>query len=378
MGSMNRVPLWLSVLAMAAASGLLIVAGCALDKNATRTESVYGRVGGHGGDMIEPKRCLLRVAILSRPFGDPLVNATIWSAADEQVIAPPERRAWEVNGLRIGRIVGELPPEVQALLQETSPQKKVVPATFFVESGEQTLISISDSVEQASLLLNRDERVFGRDFRAASGFFRLTAEHEGSHALALRLVPEIHHGPVQRTFQPLPNASQFAPQQFKINDGQQEETFRELPLNVSVEPGQAVAIGLIPEQKRSLGSFLFTQAVAHSDQRLQKLILIWASRNLEGIIDKSSKAGDRPKPFSRAGAGRSSATARQSAASAAPPAPEPELPPRIARTNPSQSQSQSQSQAQVQTSKAAPPVQTKTDSTAPNDANAGSSGSRSP
>jgi hypothetical protein len=318
-------------------AGLLIVAGCALDKNAARNESVINRIGGHGGEMTEPKRCLLRVAILSRPFGDPLVNQTIWTEADEQIVAPLERRAWEVNGLRVGRIVGELPHEVQALLEDTSPNKKVNPATFFVESGEQTLISISESVEQASLLLNRDNHAFGRDFAAASGFFRTTAQHSGAHSISLRFVPEIHHGPIQRTYQPLSNASADAPRQFRINDGQQEETLRDLPVNLVLEPGQAIAIGCRPEQKRSLGSFLFTQAVAHSDQRIQKLILIWASRNMEGVIEKvASAASDRPKPFRRS-VPKPATQGSQVTAPPAPPAPEPELPQNKTLNKPAQS-----------------------------------------
>jgi hypothetical protein len=322
----SRVPVWILVLATAAVAGSLVVGGCALDKNTARTESAISRIGGHGGDLIEPKRCLLRVAILSRPFGDPLVSQAIWAEADEQIVPPQERRAWEVNGLRVGRIVGELPLDVEALFKETSPNKKVDPTTFFVESGEQTLISISESVDQASLLLNRDNRVFGRDFQAASGFFRTTVQHEGAHSVSLRFVPEIHHGPIQRTYQALPNASAFAPQQFKINDGQQEETLRDLPVNLVVEPGQVVAIGCRPEQKRSLGTFLFTQAVAHSDQRVQKLILIWASRNMEGIIEKGSKGNDRPKPFKRTNASKSTAPKVQAPAPTAAPAPEPEYP----------------------------------------------------
>ena len=71
--------------------------------------------------------------------------------------------------------------------------------------------------------------------------------------------------------------------------------------HLTLEPGQLVVIGCRPEQKRGLGTFFFTQPVAHSDQRLQKLIMIWASRNLQGLgpDDRSSKANDRPSLFKR-------------------------------------------------------------------------------
>ena len=64
---------------------------------------------------------------------------------------------------------------------------------------------------EVSLLINRDDRVSGRDYQDASGYFRLTPQHHGAHGVSLRLVPEIHHGPIQRTFPSLPNAAGLAP-----------------------------------------------------------------------------------------------------------------------------------------------------------------------
>jgi hypothetical protein len=219
---------------------------------------------------------------------------------DEQVISATERRALEANGLRVGRIIGELPPELDAMLKDEAPQRKITPIKIFVESGDQTpLISIREPVEQVALLLNRDNRVSGKPYKVASGFFRVTPRHDGAHGVALRLVPEIHHGPVRQTYQPLPGAA-FTPQTFMINNGQQEEAFRELSANLALENGQVAVIGCRPEQKRSLGSFLLTQVGADGDPHRQKLILIWASRNLEGVIaEQSSKSNDRPKLFKR-------------------------------------------------------------------------------
>jgi hypothetical protein len=301
MNSKNRVPAWLLTLMATAVVGLLIVGGCALDKNGSGPGKLITRIGGHSGQLIEPKRCLLKVAIVSRPFGDATINDVVWRVADEQVIPPAERRAWEVNGLRVGRIVGELPLELEAILKETAPQKRVNPTNFFVDNGEPTLIVVSPTVDEASLLLNRENRIFGKDFRDAGGFFRVIPQQEGANDVSLRLVPEIHHGPMQRTYQALPTASPVGPQEFMINNGQQEETIRELATTVVLAPGQIAVIGCRPEYKRSLGSFMLTQSVAHSDQRLEKLVMIWASRNLQGQGDNdgTSNTTDRPGLFKR-------------------------------------------------------------------------------
>jgi hypothetical protein len=314
MDAKSRVPVRLVIMVSSVASaGLLFVVGCSMDKNGILPGKTFARIGGHSGEILEPKRCLLKVAIISRPFDDPAINAVVWKAADEQVIPPKERRAWEANGLRVGRIVGELPLELEAIMNDTTTHQKVSPADIIVESGEPTLIKVSDPVEQATLLFNRDNRPIGSDYRDVSGYFRATAQHEGTNNVSLRLVPEIHHGPIQRTFQSVPNAAAIGPQEFKINNGQQEETIRELATTISLAPGHLVVIGCRPEQKRGLGTFFFTQPVAHSDQRLAKLIMIWASRNLQGVgpDERSTKASDRPTLFKRLVGSQSTPTQAQ-------------------------------------------------------------------
>ena len=301
MRSTSRMPVWVSILAGMTVGGLLIVAGCALDKPGDRPQGVFNRIGGHGGQLIEPKRCLIKVVILNRPFNDPAINEVVWRVADEQVISPKERHALEANGLRIGRIIGELPQELESILNDGGRQNpKVVPVNLLVESGDrQQLVSISEAVEQVSLLVNRDNRVSGKDYKTASGYFRVIPRHHGAHGVSVRLTPEIHHGPVQRTFPALPNTGGFAPQELSIRDAQQEEAIHELSVDVMLEPGEVAVIGCRPEIQRSLGSFLFSESPTDNDQRHQKLIMIWASRNLTGVMDDRVKTSDRPKLFQR-------------------------------------------------------------------------------
>ena len=153
---------------------------------------------------MEPKQCLLKVAIISRPFGDPAINEVVWKTADEQIIPPKERHAWEVNGLRVGRIIGELPLELEAIMKDTTSHQKVTPTNFMVASGDPTLIKVSDPVADATVLVNRDNRIWGNDRQDVSGYFRATAQHEGANNVSLRLVPEVHFGPIKRTFQTVP------------------------------------------------------------------------------------------------------------------------------------------------------------------------------
>ncbi len=322
MDGKSRVPALRVITVSLTGAGLLSLAGCSLDKNGVQPGKTFARIGGHSGEILEPKRCLLKVAIISRPFDDAAINRVVWKAADEQIIPPKERRAWEANGLRVGRITGELPLELEAIMNDSTSHQRVSPTDIIVESGEPTLIKVSDPVEQASLLLNRDNRAFGHDYTDVSGYFRATAQHDGPNNVVLRLVPELHFGPIQRTFQTVPSAAAIGPQEFKINNGQEEDTIRELATSFALAPGQVAVIGCRPEQKRGLGTFFFTQPVAHSDQRLEKLVLIWATRNLQGVgpDERSQKASDRPTLLKRlAGTPRPPSPSRATQAPVEPP-----------------------------------------------------------
>lgn len=254
------------------------VAGCTLNRTDLGPETFLARIGS-GGQIIEPKRCNLRVAILSRPLRDEAINSALWSVVDEQVIAPDLRRSLEVNGIRIGLVTGELPHEVDSLLNDP-PTNELKPfSQFEFPNGDHAMIDMAESTPEISLLLNREGRAFGKPYKDASGWFRVTANHEGTAGISLRFVPEIHHGPIQRTFNALPTAADaYSPQQFIQKDGQQEESLRELATTLSVQPGQVIVVGCIPEATRSLGSFLFTQPEANSDRLLQRVLLVWASR----------------------------------------------------------------------------------------------------
>ena len=147
MCSTNRLPVWASILAGATAAGLLAVAGCALDKPESQPKRVFDRIGGRGGQILQPKQCLVRVLILDRPFRDPAINEAAWRVADEQIVAPAERKALASNGLRIGRVIGELPREIETILRGEGPNRnKLEPSNLLVESGQSTLISITPRV----------------------------------------------------------------------------------------------------------------------------------------------------------------------------------------------------------------------------------------
>lgn len=256
------------------------VAGCTLNRSSLRQtgETLLNQIGGDNARVIEPKRCALAVWMVSKPLGDRAVNDAVWSTADEQGIPPDARRELTANGLRVGILTGGLPVELEAAINPPPP-KQVRPVQFNLPDGNHTLISLAESLPNASLLITRDGHAVGKDYKDASGFFRATATQESATGVTLRLVPEIHHGPLARRYDAVPNPNNtFNTMEFGIKDGQQEETLRELAATLTLQPGQYAVIGSLPDRRGSLGAFLFTQAESNSDRLLQKVVLIQATR----------------------------------------------------------------------------------------------------
>ena len=271
------------------------VAGCSLKRDLNKAVAgAYGASPETVGQVITPKMCKLTVAIISRPLGDPVVNSALWNLADEQAIGSEVRRGIESNGIRVGIITGGIPPAVETAMK-APPPNQVDPAEFVLPDGSNTLASLGSPRPTASLLLNRDGRAFGKDYKDASGWFRVTASQEGSTGVALRFSPEIHHGAVFRRFD-ASAVNNTTPMDFQLKDGQQEETLRDLAAGLVLEPGQVAVIGCITERKGSLGSFLFLQPEEKSDRMIQKVMIVWATRSNLGEPGSQPKSPSNLRP----------------------------------------------------------------------------------
>ncbi len=293
--------------ALTTALAMMALAGCNLTRSDLRqkadqvTATVFNSNSnvGRPGRVIEPRYCRVDTAILLRPVGDKVVDESPWNVADEQVIPQDVRQALEANGLRIGVITGNLPADVTGAFRPIPPQKETQWVHIALPEGEHSPIVLGGKTESVTLLLNHRGKIDGRDYQDAGGRLNVTAGHSGPNDVSLRIVPEIHHGSERRTIAALQNTGPFAPQEFAIKDGQQEDVLRELAATIDVQPGQTVVIGCRAPQARSLGTFLFMQPDAQGDRMLQGVLLLRASRNNAGTpplkpIEDADDAADAP------------------------------------------------------------------------------------
>lgn len=255
---------------------LFALVGCTLTQSSLRNPPMLPGGLGRTGQVIIPKQCRLEMIIPSRPLGDPALNEAIWDVADAQVVEDDTRRALEGNGLRVGVISGKLPEAVRDVL-EAPPPNRVDPAIVYLPDGDNTLVDFGPAQEELTLLVNRDGSTGGKRYKDAKGHLRISARRDAENGVVLRIVPEVHHGPVRPSWSTAPGGGAYAPQQLVPHNGQAEESYRELAAEIRLLPGQVAAIGAVPERRGSLGHFLFTTREANSDRLKQMVLLVRAS-----------------------------------------------------------------------------------------------------
>lgn len=271
-------------------AGLLAApVGCTLNQQGLRKDGVIPQIGG--GEVVAPKRCMLRVMVATQPQGEAALGELVWRVADEQAIDAESRRVLQTNGLRVGIISGELPPEVQAVLAAPPPHK-VEAQTIVLPEHDHTLLDPATLPSSAlSLILGQKDKAVGKVYQDAHGYVRMSAAFEGDDGVSLRITPELHHGPVQQGWGVAGGSTPMSPQQIIARNGQHEETFRDMACTLALKPGQVVVIGGRHDKRGSLGDFLFGEPEANSDRPVQKVIFVWAGRSDSGSPEGHPPSG---------------------------------------------------------------------------------------
>jgi hypothetical protein len=252
------------------------LAGCTLTQPAVRKDGLPN-VLGSAGQLITPKRCVLTVAIAARPVDDAALRDALWSAADCQAISDDVRQALAHNGIQVGVVTGDLPGSVQAIL-DAPPPNKINPSILMLNDGEGCGVPTAGDLPELELMMSRHGKVVGKVYKDAKGQLRISASQAGESGVKVRIVPELHHGPVRQGWQAAPGGGAFAPHSFVSTNGQEQESFRELAAELTLRPGQVAVMGTVPDRTGSLGAFLFTVPDGASDRLLQKVVFLWATR----------------------------------------------------------------------------------------------------
>ena len=167
----------------------LVLSGCVAPK--THTTAWLDRFRHLGGPK-GPDAVMMDVALIERPLGDGYLNRTLWTVADEQVIALESRAILEDNGFRIGQIGGITPVELQTLL--TSERSCANPRRITSKAGKPAQLLLGPAVAACKFQIERQGQPVPVDLAQAECTLEVTPTLTPDGRTKLRFVPLVQHG----------------------------------------------------------------------------------------------------------------------------------------------------------------------------------------
>ncbi|MFM9058875.1 MAG: hypothetical protein ACKOSQ_07120, partial [Planctomycetaceae bacterium] len=198
------------------ATACLCAAGCA-----AVTRAVTGGMAAESGDSRHalppraddarrssppPRTIPVEVLFVRHDPRDPAFGPGLWNHVDEQALDSALRRRLEANGLRAGVVAGTLPADIESRLEPAAAVDPAAPEDAGLRRllrllpGRRAEVIAAANVAELVLLEHGIEGVGGATYRAATALFALQIWPDTDNHVRLRLVPEVKHGAVQRSW----------------------------------------------------------------------------------------------------------------------------------------------------------------------------------
>jgi hypothetical protein len=223
-------------------------------------------------------------------FNDPQYNHKLWEQVDEQPLAPEVRRAMLDYGLRAGILQGQIPSELEALLNgaadaSAKPAQKSPTASQSLEevvvdledespvrrrvlqlrAAKRAEIQTSSVYDSLPLLENDGGQVRGKPYANGQGVLSVKSFPQPDGRVRLDLLPELHHGE--------PKINYVGHQGIiRLETGRAKKAFDQLALSATLSPGEMLLVTSLPQRPGSLGHYFFTEQRAGALE--QKLLII--------------------------------------------------------------------------------------------------------
>lgn len=239
-----------------------LASGCAPWKSISDTKSILVK------PKPSPTSSILDIAFIPLPIRDDQVDWRLWNDADEQVLPDQTRKALAMNGLRAGRIDGELPDVVTSELaisdtiDDGAGDLSAEPLQFLAQAN--LLSDMSHGARRIhcrtatryelpvrapmqgdiSLLLREGEHMIGHTLTDPLFQFSMETKTGSDGQMILRLVPEVQHGGVKQAWVSKEQA-------LRLDARRDVHVFDHLAIEIPLQAGQgllvsptAIAVGL--------------------------------------------------------------------------------------------------------------------------------------
>ena len=204
---------------------------------------------------------------------DPALGDALWNETDEQVLDDGLRRRLAANGLRAGIVTGGLPADLATRLSPDRPTAADIPAADGLSTGRllrllpgrRSEVVAAASIGELVLLESLDGQVRGGTYHEAGGSFSLRVQPAADGRVQVELVPEIRHGPMERSWVGEDGM-------FRLEAGQRRHRREDLMLRVELAAGSVLVVGGAGDEAATLGDALLRDR--KGDRATRRLLLI--------------------------------------------------------------------------------------------------------
>ena len=237
-----------------------------------------------------PRTIPVEVVFVRHEEHDPVLGAELWDVIDEQALDDALRRRLAANGLRAGIVTGGLPPHLAERMlpdhiDEATASDAVAADAPLAKRllrllpGRRSEILLAAGIRELVLLEERAGQVRGGTFHDASGLVELKVRPAADGRVRLELVPEIRHGPLERSWVGEEGM-------FRMEAGQRRHRRDDLAFGLDLRDGDLLVLGCAGEKAATLGDALLRDQ--GGDRSTKRLVVI---RPLGRAVDPLFAAG---------------------------------------------------------------------------------------
>jgi hypothetical protein len=250
-------------------------------------------VGGHS--PAARRTIPLEVLFIRSAADDVQLRESIWDHVDEQAIPAERRRALNANGLRAGVVTGELPAEFVARLAASSvdePAGDVVGIDpgrsrrrLQLLPGRRSELVTATRLPSLVLLEQCAGEVRGGTFHDATPLLALAAQPAADGRVRLEAVPEIKHGPVEKSW-----AGEDG--MFRLEAGQRRHRLDHLAIDVTLPTEALLLVGCAGEPAATVGDGLLRDQSEGDTGTVRLIVIRPLGRSVDPAFAVSSTDSD--------------------------------------------------------------------------------------
>jgi hypothetical protein len=228
---------------------------------------------------------------------DVVLHEELWDFVDEQALGAEPQRRLHANGLRGGIVTGSLPAHLAdrlaaaATVDAAAPRSAGSRKLLRLLPGRRAEVVTATDLPELVLVERHDDGVRGGTYAAATTLFAIEARPAGDGRVRIDAVPEIRHGPLQRSWVGEEGM-------FRLETGQRRHRLEELGVSASLPPQGMLLIGSTGDTASTVGDALLADRGGGAAAGLRLIVIRPLAATVDPLFDdRSGEAADGDGDF---------------------------------------------------------------------------------